>query len=206
MKGNQYYWLGILVLAAAIILTWQALAKRDQASLANSSLALPNPKISTDKDKGKATLMSQPDRPLSPDECRFDAMDGTISGIPPTLSNKEISELLPFYTGITNEGGEYNAGGGVFFLDHNIYFYTGANTIELRYPCKIDVVDDLFHKDLDYFKRRFGEPEFRADPPVGEFPAYIFPTKYGTLSISPDTSTKNIRTIRARFLDEWDAK
>jgi hypothetical protein len=57
---------------------------------------------------------------------------GTINGLKPTATQEKVKEKLPCFTGDTEDGSNYNCGGGVFFLNHDFYFYTGNDYIELR--------------------------------------------------------------------------
>lgn len=45
---------------------------------------------------------------------------------------EKVKEKFPFFTGATEDGAGYNCGGGVFFLDHDFYFYTGRDYLEIR--------------------------------------------------------------------------
>jgi hypothetical protein len=62
----------------------------------------------------------------------FDLVRGTLNGVAPTASMDEVKRRLPCSTGELEETSEMNFGGGVFFLDHDFFFYTGRNYIEVR--------------------------------------------------------------------------
>ncbi|HNA22555.1 MAG TPA: caspase family protein, partial [Agitococcus sp.] len=62
----------------------------------------------------------------------FDLDKGTLNGLKATASQQEVKNALPCATGDTPDGESYNYGGGVFFLNHNFFMYTGNNFIEVR--------------------------------------------------------------------------
>lgn len=72
-------------------------------------------------------------------DCRqlvFDVDRGEVSGIPITAEIVEIGRRAKCYTAISAEGlygGVVNFGGGIFFGNHSLYFYTKADVIEARY-------------------------------------------------------------------------
>lgn len=72
---------------------------------------------------------------LAPPGCDALVLDldrGTLGGLAPTASMDEVKAQFPCATGETAEGEIYNFGGGVFFLDHDFFFYTGRDFIEVR--------------------------------------------------------------------------
>jgi len=62
----------------------------------------------------------------------LDLAAGTLNGLAPTASQAEIKAALPCFTGETEEGSSYNEGGGVFFIDHDVYAYTYQDRWEAR--------------------------------------------------------------------------
>lgn len=61
-----------------------------------------------------------------------DFKKGTLNGLNGQASMDEVKRQLPCFTGETEEGSSYNCGGGVFYLDHTFFFYTGRDYIEIR--------------------------------------------------------------------------
>ncbi len=57
---------------------------------------------------------------------------GTLNGLKPGAAMKAVKEKLPCFTGDSEEGGDFNCGGGVFYLNHDFFYYTGNDYIELR--------------------------------------------------------------------------
>jgi hypothetical protein len=66
------------------------------------------------------------------DNIVVDLKKGTINKLKPTATQEEVKTALPCSTGDTEDGSEFNCGGGVFFLDNDFFFYTGKDYIELR--------------------------------------------------------------------------
>lgn len=61
-----------------------------------------------------------------------DLKKGTLNGVKPTASQSVIKKKFPCFTGDSEEGGDFNCGGGVFFLNHDFFCYTGEDYIEFR--------------------------------------------------------------------------
>jgi hypothetical protein len=61
-----------------------------------------------------------------------DLKKGTLNGVKPTASQDAVKAKLPCFTGDSEEGSGFNCGGGVFFLDHDFFCYTGNDYIEIR--------------------------------------------------------------------------
>jgi hypothetical protein len=66
------------------------------------------------------------------DNLVVDLKKGTINGLKPTATQEQIKQKLPCFTGESEDGGEFNCGGGVFFLDNDFYCYTGKDYVEVR--------------------------------------------------------------------------
>ena len=73
-----------------------------------------------------------PPAPATCDGIVFDLAKGTLAGLPATVSQEEVKRRLPCATGATEDGGAFNYGGGVFFLKHDFFMYTGKDFIEVR--------------------------------------------------------------------------
>ena len=62
----------------------------------------------------------------------LDLLKGTLGGVSPTASQDEVNQTFPCATGSDPDGVSYNVGGGVYFLEHDFFFYTGRDFIEVR--------------------------------------------------------------------------
>ena len=61
-----------------------------------------------------------------------DLLKGTLNGVKPTDDMASIKVKLPCFTGDSEESGEMNSSGGVFYVNHNFFCYTGRDYIEMR--------------------------------------------------------------------------
>lgn len=57
---------------------------------------------------------------------------GTVNGLIPSATQEQVKAALPCFTGDTEDGSDFNCGGGVFYLNHDFYFYTGSDYVEFR--------------------------------------------------------------------------
>lgn len=69
-------------------------------------------------------------------ECKdplvLDLATGLLNGAAPTVGPEAVKAMFPCYTGATKEGELWNYRGGVFFLEHDLYFYTFNDFLEVR--------------------------------------------------------------------------
>lgn len=66
------------------------------------------------------------------DKLVADLKKGTLNGVKATATQEQVKQKLPCFTGESEDGGAFNCGGGVFYLDHDFFCYTGNDYIELR--------------------------------------------------------------------------
>ena len=90
------------------------------------------------------------------DNLYFDAVEGTVNGVDPTASMSEVKSKLPCFTGETEEGGVFNYGGGIFFLNHDFYFYTYQNFIDIRKGFKGRMSFDFFNNSQKKIEKYLG--------------------------------------------------
>jgi hypothetical protein len=58
-------------------------------------------------------------------------LDGKVNDVRPTFSVGQIKERLPCFTSADEENTTAKCGGGVFYKDKDIYFYTARDYIEI---------------------------------------------------------------------------
>ena len=63
---------------------------------------------------------------------KLDLLTGKLNGLLPSATQAQVKKKLPCFTGDSEDGGDFNCGGGVFFLKNDIFFYTGKDFIEIR--------------------------------------------------------------------------
>lgn len=89
-------------------------------------------------------------------ELHFDLRRGTLNGVPATATMDEVKRRLPCFTGESGETSEMNFGGGVFFLNHDLFFYTGRNYIEVRRRFAGTVTPDVLGRPIADAQRVLG--------------------------------------------------
>ncbi len=123
---------------------------------------------------------------------------GTLNGLSPNDAPEHIKKLLPCFTGETEEGSSYNEGGGVFFRDHDFYFYTHRDYIELRTGFKYELPYALAFETTGYreVEKSMKVPEgfdrlFRGFDPLPENVLVsidendlVYKTQYGYISFA----------------------
>ena len=60
-----------------------------------------------------------------------DILNGTVNDIKPSYTQGEIKEKFPCFTSAEDETAEAKCGGGIYFKDKDIYFYTKRDYIEI---------------------------------------------------------------------------
>ena len=61
-----------------------------------------------------------------------DILDGKVNGVYPDFTPGQVKQYLPCFTSEEPESSASPCGGGVFYKDKDIYFYTGRDYIEIR--------------------------------------------------------------------------
>src|SRR5579871_3286828 len=60
-----------------------------------------------------------------------DILSGTVNGIKPNMTQTEIKETFPCFTSAVDESAEAKCGGGIYFNDKDISFFTKRDYIEI---------------------------------------------------------------------------
>lgn len=116
--------------------------------------------------------------PSGCDELYLDLDRGRLNGIGPMATPEEVKHQLPCATAETEEGAEYHCGGGVFYSNLSVYFYTHANFYEIRsgYPGDADI--DLLNKTREEVVAIIGKPS-RTEL----LDTYYYDTNFGCISL-----------------------
>lgn len=61
----------------------------------------------------------------------IDILDGTVNGLKSSDTQNEIKEKFPCFTSALDEGGDAKCGGGIFYKDKDLSFYTRRKYIEV---------------------------------------------------------------------------
>jgi hypothetical protein len=111
-----------------------------------------------------------------------DVLSGTVNEIKPNYTPNEIKEKFPCFTSAVEESSEAKCGGGIYFKDKDIYFYTKRDYIEIgpKFVGKTSV-PILGTKRNSLFKT-LGNPKIKDDL----WDAYEM--QYGTLVLHYDVA------------------
>ena len=128
----------------------------------------------------------------------FDLDKGTINGIKPTVSQDDVRAALPCFTGSTPDGDRlngmlYNYGGGVFFNNHNFYFYTGLDFIEVRRDFTGTVSPNLLGASKERLTGAYGRPTLTSNG------SYFYMMSYGCLQF--ELRNNVVYEIRSHYQD-----
>lgn len=117
-----------------------------------------------------------------PQDCSYFYVDyekGTMNGLSPKASMETIKKAFPCFTGETEEGSDFNCGGGLFYLDHDFYFYTHRDYLELREGFIPDSTSmKLLGRSRIKLAEKLGTPDMQPEEDV-----YLYKKPYGTLRI-----------------------
>ena len=121
------------------------------------------------------------------DQIVVDFERGTLNGLNGAASMDEVKKQLPCSTGETEEGSSFNCGGGVFFLKHTFFFYTGRDYIEIREgftgKCSEDLLGKSFGKLGDSFSKPDQKKEHESSFTGKTTNYYEFGKKWGTILV-----------------------
>jgi hypothetical protein len=110
----------------------------------------------------------------------IDVKKGTVNNINPKSTQQEVIKTFPCKTGQTADGSSINCGGGVFYSNLNIYFYTGKDNINVRKGYKGKCTIDVLDKNEKELTKIFGIPD--GDLIDDEKTKYTFyKTSYGCI-------------------------
>ncbi len=130
----------------------------------------------------------------------IDILDGTVNkDIFPYSTIGQIKLNLPCFSGFENEGDSSKCGGGVFYKDKDVYFYTSRDYIEIGPHFKGKLSIPLMGAP------RNGLFKWLGDPQIKDVHWDAFQTSYGILILYYNSaskvdkiqfSTENTKTIR----------
>lgn len=132
------------------------------------------------------------------DEIYVDIKKGTINKVKPTATMEKIQATFPCYTGVTKEDEGYNCGGGVFFINHDFYAYTGRDYWEIRGKFKGTWSSKLLGLKPADLEFRYGDP-VREDKIPG-YKVQFFKQKYGCLRVQFSVQTGRAEEIGIHYV------
>ena len=127
-----------------------------------------------------------------------DILDGKVTGMKSNAQDYDIKKTFPCFTGSEPDNSTAKCGGGVFFKDKDIYFYTDRDYIQIgpKFKGKMNVA--LLGMKRNSFFNKLGNPKLSDDT----WDAWVM--SYGTLVLHYDKagkvnliemSTKNMETL-----------
>lgn len=88
-------------------------------------------------------------------------LDGRVNELYPTSTIGEIKGKLPCFTSAEEETKTAACGGGVFYKDKDIYFYTGRDYIEIREKFKGKLSVPLLGASRNSLFKTLGNPKLK---------------------------------------------
>jgi hypothetical protein len=109
-----------------------------------------------------------------------DILNGTVNGIKPNNTPTEIKDQFPCFTSADDESATAKCGGGIYFKDKDLYFYTKRNYVEVGPKFVGKTSFPLLGTKRGSLFSRLGNPKIKDDL----WDAYE--TQYGTLVLHFD--------------------
>jgi hypothetical protein len=140
-----------------------------------------------------ATAQEEKDKDL----IKVDLEKGLVNGLSPITALDSLKKLMPFYTSETAENPDYNCGGGVFYMNNDVYFYTGRDYIEIRTEFNGKLSHDILNRNIQEVTRQLGKPDDQIKPSGDDESIMVIYYKkdYGCLRLNYNISTGNIFEI-----------
>ena len=115
-------------------------------------------------------------------EFYVDVLNGTVNGIKPNNTPNEIKEKFPCFTSSEDESNTAKCGGGIYFKDKDISFYTRRDYVEIgpKFAGKTSI--PLLGTKRNSLFTKLGNPKIKDDL----WDAYE--TQYGTLVLHYDVA------------------
>ena len=113
-----------------------------------------------------------------------DILDGRFNGLRITDNVAQIKSKLPCFTSAEDESGSAKCGGGVFYKDRDIYFYTARDYVEIGPKFKGKLSVPLMGAS------RTGLFKWLGNPKIKDVKWDAFTTAYGILILYYNSANK----------------
>jgi hypothetical protein len=113
-----------------------------------------------------------------------DILDGKVNDVEADFTAGQIKKSLPCFTSEEAEGNTSKCGGGVFYKDKDIYFYTGRNYVEIREKFKGKLSIPLMGASRNSLFKWLGNAKLK------DTTWDAFSTSYGTLVLYYNKASK----------------
>lgn len=111
-----------------------------------------------------------------------DILTGTVNGIKPNQTQTEIKDQFPCFSSAEDESATAKCGGGIFFKDKDLFFYTKRNYVEIGPKFIGKTSFPLLGTKRGSLFAKLGNPKIKDDL----WDAYE--TQYGTLVLHYDVA------------------
>ena len=115
-------------------------------------------------------------------EFYVDILDGKVNGLKANAMIHDVKNAFPCFTQAEDETNSAKCGGGVFFKDKDIYFYTGRDYVEIGPKFKGKLSLPLLGSKRNSLFTKLGNPKLKDS----NWDAYQ--TSYGTLVLHYDAA------------------
>ena len=114
----------------------------------------------------------------------IDVLDGNVNKVEPDFTPERIKQAFPCFTSVEPENSTSACGGGVFFKDRGIFFFTGRDYIEIREKFKGRLTVPLMGA------ARNGLYKWLGNPKIKDVTWDAYQTSYGTLVVHFNKANK----------------
>lgn len=114
-----------------------------------------------------------------------DILNGTVNDLKPNYTQNEIKEKFPCFTSAEDESNEAKCGGGIYYKDKDVFFYTKRKYIEIGPKFQGKVSLPLLGTKRGSHFSALGNPKVKDDL----WEAYEM--QYGTLVLHYDVAGAN---------------
>lgn len=104
-----------------------------------------------------------------------DILNGKVNEIKPNFGMEEIKKTFPCFTGTEAEAASSKCGGGIWFKDKDLYFYTGRDYVQIGEKFKGKLSLPIMGASRNSFFKTLGNPKIKDQ----SWDAYQM--QYGTL-------------------------
>jgi hypothetical protein len=118
-----------------------------------------------------------------------DILDGKVNGMKPNTTANEIKAALPCFTSAEDESPTAKCGGGVFYKDRDISFYTDRDYVEIGEKFKGTFNVPVMGAKRNTLFKYLGNPKIKDDS------WDAFEMSYGTLVLHYNVAGK-VKTIQ----------
>ena len=125
-----------------------------------------------------------------------DILNGKVNEIKPNIGIEEIKQTFPCFTSAEKEDTSSKCGGGVWFADKGLYFFTGRDYVQINEKFKGKLSMPLLGGSRNSFFKTLGNPKIK------DVTWDAFQMQYGTLVLHYNKAGKvNLIQFSTRSMD-----